>query len=111
MDTEHKNDAAEPSPASAGSGPVAWAVMLGNRIYDHYDTDGEATAVCLWLRDFESNGKWITVPLYSHPLPMLTDEEREAIKAGIANCEDITYGGPNDEEAAAVLRRLLERLG
>jgi hypothetical protein len=41
----------------------------------------------------------------------LTDEEREAIKAGIANCEDITYGGPNDKEAAAVLRRLLERLG
>jgi hypothetical protein len=41
----------------------------------------------------------------------LTDEEREAIKAGIANCEDIAYGGPNDEEAATVLRRLLERLG
>jgi hypothetical protein len=41
----------------------------------------------------------------------LTDEERRAIEAGIANCEDITYGGPNDEEAAAVLRRLLERLG
>jgi len=45
------------------------------------------------------------------PQPTLTDEEREAIKAGIANCEDITYGGPNDEEAARVLRRLLERLG
>ena len=43
--------------------------------------------------------------------PVLTDEERLAIEAGIANCEDITYGGPNDEEAAAVLRRLLERLG
>ncbi len=44
-------------------------------------------------------------------MPTLTEEERRAIKSGIAYCEDITYGGPNDEEAAAVLRRLLERLG
>jgi hypothetical protein len=43
--------------------------------------------------------------------PTLTDKERKAIKAGIECCEDITYGGRNDAEAAAVLRRLLERLG
>lgn len=40
----------------------------------------------------------------------LTDAEREAIKAGIQWCEDITYGSPNDDLAAATLRGLLERL-
>lgn len=40
---------------------------------------------------------------------VLADEEREAIKSAIQWCEDITYGGPNDEEAAATLRALLER--
>jgi hypothetical protein len=107
MSDEHTQDGAEPSPASAGSRPVAWAVMLGNRIYDHYDTDGEATAVCLWLRDFESNGKWITVPLYSHPLPMLTDEEREAI--ALAKSRLGTSDG--DWQADDVLAALLQRLG
>jgi len=39
----------------------------------------------------------------------LTDAEREAIKAGIEACGDITYGGATDQEAADVLRGLLER--
>jgi hypothetical protein len=41
--------------------------------------------------------------------PTLTDAEREAIEAGIAACEDITYGGASDQEAADVLRGLLDR--
>jgi hypothetical protein len=39
----------------------------------------------------------------------LTEAEREAIASAIEWCEDITYGGPNDEEAAATLRALLKR--
>ena len=39
----------------------------------------------------------------------LTEEEREAIESAIQWCEDITYGEPNDEEAAATLRALLKR--
>jgi hypothetical protein len=40
----------------------------------------------------------------------LTEEEREAIKAGISACEDIVYGGATDQEAADTMRRLLDRL-
>jgi hypothetical protein len=39
-----------------------------------------------------------------------TDAEREAIKDAISCCEDITYGGAADQEAADVLKALLERL-
>ncbi len=102
------NDTDERSCASRGSHgePCAWAVVLadGQRIYDVYGIEEEAKAI-----DGAVTGNHGVVPLYRQPT--LTDAEREAIKAGIANCEDITYGGPNDEEAAAVLRRLLERLG
>ena len=40
----------------------------------------------------------------------LTDAERQAVKAAIECCEDITYGSENEPEAAATLRGLLERL-
>jgi uncharacterized membrane protein len=40
----------------------------------------------------------------------LTDEEREAIKAGISACENITYGDATDQAAADIMQRLLERL-
>lgn len=40
----------------------------------------------------------------------LTDAERQAVKAAIECCEDITYGSPDEPEAAATLRGLLERL-
>ncbi len=100
------NDTNEPSPASAGSRPVAWAVLPpalpGVKYLVTLDKDEAERIACGAMR---------VVPLYEQPQPTLTDEERRAIEAGIANCEDITYGGPNDEEAAAVLRRLLERLG
>lgn len=39
----------------------------------------------------------------------MTEEERAAVESGIAACEDITYGSPSDEEAAATLRGLLEK--
>lgn len=37
----------------------------------------------------------------------LTDNERQAIIDAIDCCEDITYGGPANPEAAATLRGLL----
>lgn len=39
----------------------------------------------------------------------LTEEEREAVKSGIAACEDVTYGSHSDDEAAVTLRGLLEK--
>jgi hypothetical protein len=60
-----------------------------------------AAAAEKWHREVE---EW---PLEG---PLLADAEREAIEAAIQLCEDITYGGPNDAEAAATLRSLLERL-
>ena len=39
----------------------------------------------------------------------LTDAERAAVKDAISCCEDITYGGAADQEAADVLKALLER--
>jgi len=84
--------------------PVVWAVDYGNGIDadDVFDReDAERVAV-------EYPGG-VIVPLYLQPHPTLTDAEREAIKSAIEWCEDITYGGPNDEEAAATLRTLLER--
>jgi len=53
-----------------------------------------------------------TVTRYCTLTPFtLTDEEREAIKAGIEACEDITYGSATDQEAADTLKALLARLG
>lgn len=40
----------------------------------------------------------------------LTDAERRAIEGAIDCCEDITYGGAANQEAADVLKALLERL-
>lgn len=47
-------------------------------------------------------------PLYEEP-PLLTDVERQAIEGAISCCEDITYGGAANQEAADVLKALLER--
>jgi len=39
----------------------------------------------------------------------LTDAERKAIEGAIDCCEDITYGGAANQEAADVLKALLKR--
>ena len=104
------SDENERSVASAGSvKPVAWAVMSGSDIvYDIYDIEGEAVAICLWLRDEEDDGSWVTVPLYPTQ-PTLTDAERNdltiAADAYADNDDD-----PDCERIAATLRALLERL-
>jgi len=110
-DSDNTQDDAAMSPASAGSvEPVAWAVMSGSDIvYDIYDIEGEAVAICLWLRDEEDDGSWVTVPLYqAQPQPWLTNGEREAVECGIQ-----AIGlAPRDERTLAfadALQRLLDR--
>jgi hypothetical protein len=103
------NTPPEPSPASAGSQPVAWAVwspawdypISYASIYKRYE---EAVEVCGKIGCSVDD----IVPLYRSPT--LTDEEREAIAeaAGAYNDND------DDEDCAkiaATLRTLLERTG
>jgi hypothetical protein len=86
--------------------PVAWAVMSGDRVYDIYDIEGEALAICLWLEEDDDNDSWVTVPLYANqPQPTLTDAEREAVAAAAAACEGIGF-----DQLPAALRGLLQRL-
>ena len=86
--------------------PVAWAVLLadGERIYDVYDFEEEATAI-----DEAVTGNHGVVPLYRHPPCQdllqknftLTADEREAIE---------WYANFPDGIHADTLRTLLERL-
>ena len=86
--------------------PVAWAVR-----YKPCDTG--VVALCRTLaecRDQWSNratDHWRYVPLYSHPQSILTNEEREAIYRAEARLR--TAYVP-DDQTAATLRKLLERL-
>ena len=97
------SDTNERSVASTGSRLVAWAVLrIDGSIYDVYANEEEAKAI-----DEAVTGNHGVVPLCRSPT--LTDAEREAIKDAISCCEDITYGGAADQEAADVLKALLER--
>jgi len=105
------NETNERSVASTGSvQPVAWAVASGShRVYDIYDNEGEAVAICLWLRDEEDDGSWVTVPLYSkQPQPTLTHAERNDL-AIAADAYADNDDDPDCERIAATLRGLLER--
>jgi hypothetical protein len=107
MDTDNTQDAAEPSPASAGSQPVAWAAINddGDIAWIGYTEEGAADA---------ASGRTI-VPLYTHPVPpdrpvgigfddmRLTDEERDAIGEAMRLGERWGW--------SETLRSLLERLG
>jgi hypothetical protein len=99
MNTDHKNDAAEPSLASAGSHgePVAWAVAT--------PADGTASP-CFFnendARAYHSQmrGMRQLIPLYRQPT--LTDEEREAMDAGADALESLA-GSDNDGRIRAAL--------
>jgi hypothetical protein len=107
MNTDNTQDGAEPSLASAGSRgePFAWAAecVPGAWSFTH-------------MRHVAS--RWPqseTIPLYSQPQPTLTDEEREAIEAGICLCEGVA-GEANENananawaKTAGRLRELLVR--
>jgi hypothetical protein len=102
MSNDNTQDKAEPSPASDGSRVVAWAV----------EHSGSIVYVAIRASDAQEwagLGPVDVVPLYRHPQPTLTDEEREAIKV----CESVYSDNDMDAECwriAATLRDLLERL-
>ena len=104
------NDGAEPSLASAGSQPVAWEIRR---------SDGalEALTPCVRMSEqiLRCIGGGTILPLYRHPQPTLTDEERHAI-AVVRNCamtraERFLTQSDAEREATLVLWRLRERLG
>ena len=98
MSNDNTRDGAEPSPASAGSHVVAWAVFDGpDRMHLARDY-GEAESCA------DDIGGEI-VPLYRQPQPTLTDEERAALY-GVA--DDAAYRGAGYTEG--VVRGLLKRL-
>jgi hypothetical protein len=102
MDTDNTNRDAEPSPASAGSQPVAWAVTSQGRAEEidcEFVYPSAATA-----GDVALDAGGVVVPLYRSPT--LTDEEREAVAYFAA-----FHSSPreSDANAAATLRGLLER--
>jgi hypothetical protein len=99
--------------------PVAWAVTPTGKdgeidcefVYPSAATAGDVAIGC--------NG--VVLPLYRHPQPTLTDEEREAIEwfvgfgadrpAKAINITRTLMDRRRDGAAAATLRALLERLG
>ncbi len=94
------NDTNERSCASRGSQPEAWAVEWNgdtkiDRSTVHYTEDAAKREAdeCPALGG-------ICVPLYRHPQPTLTDEEREAIEWSMEEANSERY---------ATLRNLLER--
>jgi hypothetical protein len=137
MNTDNTQDGAEPSPASVGSQPVAWAVFEadGNCI-GTYSTQAHARIV---IEELAYDGM-VYEPLYRQPGPTLAENERlkEAIRriadqdATLSVCDGnvaVTMEGTitdaereaieraaaiadefHDTRLAATLRALLERL-
>jgi len=98
MSDDNTQDANEPSPASAGSQPVAWAVMQP----DSYSVFA-SRMLAEKMQELCDGGD--IVPLYIQPQPALTDEERECLEWAeeiAGNCEEF--------DRVNTLRSLLERL-
>lgn len=88
-----------------GDAPVAWAVMLPDGTA--YESTHHSEA---WARSVAAEGREV-VPLYRHPQPALTDEEREAIwdgARGLDGVHSLDYAKRANQ--AATLRSLLSRL-
>ena len=117
MSNDNTQDGAEPSPASAGSQPVAWAVV--GRCIRVMGVSKES------VEEEVKHGERLA-PLYTHPVPperpvglgfddmRLTDDERALIKRLAEERED---GHPRawtnralTSDDRATLRGLLERL-
>jgi len=92
MNTDNTQGGAEPSPASAGSQPVAWMVEWT----DHIDLFRSRSCA-----EYVASGDVKVQPLYRQPT--LTDEEREAIE------ESIKFAFPASHPTATTLRNLLNR--
>jgi hypothetical protein len=101
------NEVDEMSAASRGSHAAAWAVEHG----------GDIVYVAIRAHDAQewaAGGPVDVVPLYRQPQPTLTDEEREAVAAGLGALERLYEDSPPIskpiyEQHAPKLRALLER--
>ena len=100
------NERSVASTGSAAGEPVAWGVVddRGLQLAIHATPERAGHMA----KNF-GVGLAEIVPLYRRQQPTLTDAEREAIADAISCCEDITYGGAANQEAADVLKALLER--
>jgi len=97
MSDDNTHDGKEPSPASAGSRPVAWRA---------YADDGSETVHLFYeqARAAADEWNWSVEPLYRSST--LTHEEREVLLAIKA---DAAYRAM--ERTERVVRGLLDRLG
>jgi hypothetical protein len=82
-----------------------WGDQSDDGPFDHYITERSAHWDAERLRQENPAKKWFVVPLYRHPQPTLTDEERAALY-GVA--DDAAYRGAGYTEG--VVRGLLKRL-
>ncbi len=112
-DSTTPQDSAAMSPASAGSQPVAFAVMQP----DSYSVFA-SRALAEKMRLMCAGGD--IVPLYRQPQPTLTDEEREAVEGMVSDYQEIAefneerchpHYAKKARRRAAMLIGLLERLG
>ncbi|NCA17553.1 MAG: hypothetical protein EBS90_11005 [Betaproteobacteria bacterium] len=102
------NETDEPSPASAGSQPVAyeihWKGQDGKYLAKPYLVFANEQPLKCW------NPSPRCVPLYRQPQPTLTDEEREAIEEAMRQVvESDCIATPHALEVIDTLRGLLER--
>jgi hypothetical protein len=97
-----QKDEAEPSLASAGSQADAWEIRR---------SDGalEALTPCVRMAEqiLRCTGVGTILPLYRHPQPTLTDEERERVSV-VADWAAEHLG--QDDPGVVALRALMERL-
>ena len=102
MSDENKMDGAEPAASCGGSvgEPLAYAVMQP----DSYAVVHTLHAASV-MRDQCGGGE--IVPLYRHPQPTLTDEERTGIQRLIEDYEQ--DGEPASAGVVETLRGLLSR--
>ena len=100
-------DENERSVASAGSQPVAWSVDWDGEIDCDFVYRDRESAMDVIADNDETSG--VVVPLYLHPQPTLTDEEREAIKRAAALVGSQPCDNDQAMEDYETLRGLLDR--
>lgn len=94
-----KTDTTQPRNGALDE-PVAWANFYPDEEFVDFDRD--------YVEQCSDEGE--VVPLYSHPQPTLTDEEREAIAGAIDVLEQEDQWHAVGEARIKTLRKLLERL-
>jgi hypothetical protein len=112
MNTDNTQDGAEPSSASAGShsNAVLWALewredagrLDPEWVYDNLQWANEVNATGCY-------GRATVIPLYRHPQPTLTEEEREAVELAAGDYLYHQDPGGRAQHIRQTLLGLLER--